>query len=70
MKDQDKFMKGQETQTSDALNEILKVINAKGDERELREIVNQDHEQSLLCSDQLFDNQLRVIVDDTVRGDE
>ncbi|KEZ48279.1 hypothetical protein [Metabacillus indicus] len=60
-------MKDKDTkdQTSEGLNQIVEIINAKGDQGELTDIVNQadDH---LLCSDDLFDRQLFAIVDDTV----
>ncbi|WP_191566901.1 hypothetical protein [Metabacillus idriensis] len=59
-----------DTQTSEGLNQIFEVINAKGDEGELKTIVNQKPDEHLLCSDDLFDRQLFAIVDDTVRDDE
>ncbi|WP_191560497.1 hypothetical protein [Metabacillus idriensis] len=59
-----------DTQTSEGLNQIFEVINAKGDEGELKTIVNQKPEEHFLCSDDLFDRQLFAIVDDTVRDDE
>lgn len=58
------------TQTSEGLNQIFEVINAKGDEGELKTIVNQKPDEHFLCSDDLFDRQLFAIVDDTVRDDE
>jgi len=57
-------------QTSEGLNQIFEVINAKGDEEELKAIVNQKPDEHFLCSDDLFDRQLFAIVDDTVRDDE
>ncbi|MRX56342.1 hypothetical protein GJU41_20475 [Bacillus idriensis] len=63
-------MENQEDErTSEGLNQIFEIINAKGDEGELKEITEtpDDH---LLCSDDLFDRQLFAIVDDTVRDDE
>ncbi|PLR66011.1 hypothetical protein [Bacillus sp. UMB0893] len=59
-----------DTQTSEGLNQIFEVINAKGDEGELKTIVNQKPDEHFLCSDDLFDRQLFAIVDDTVRDDE
>jgi hypothetical protein len=56
-------------QTSEGLNQIFEIINAKGDTGELNEIV-QTPDEHLLCSDDLFDRQLFAIVDDTVREDE
>ncbi|MGP1908523.1 hypothetical protein ACTSEZ_10135 [Metabacillus sp. JX24] len=56
-------------QTSEGLNQIFEIINAKGDQGELTDIVNQADEH-LLCSDDLFDRQLFAIVDDTVSEKE
>ena len=56
-------------QTSEGLNQIVEIINAKGDQGELTDIVNQA-EEHLLCSDDLFDRQLFAIVDDTVSEKE
>lgn len=69
MKDKDP-KSSDDIQTSDGLNQIFEVINAKGDEGELSAIVNQKPDEHLLCSDDLFDRQLFAIVDDTVRDDE
>ncbi|KMY53377.1 MULTISPECIES: hypothetical protein [Bacillaceae] len=63
-------MKDEDKQTSEGLNQILEIINAKGDEGELKRIVNQGHEDSLVCSDELFHKDLRAIVDDTMREEE
>ncbi|MGD6794668.1 hypothetical protein [Metabacillus indicus] len=64
-------MKDKDTQdqTSEGLNQIVEIINAKGDQGELTDIVNQADEH-LLCSDDLFDRQLFAIVDDTVSEKE
>ncbi|WCK56377.1 hypothetical protein PP175_10925 [Aneurinibacillus sp. Ricciae_BoGa-3] len=70
MKDQDTYRQEENERTSQALNHMLKVINAKGDTGELKEIANQRKEESLLCSDELFDKQLRVIVEDTIHEDD
>ncbi|MDQ0857801.1 hypothetical protein [Bacillus sp. V2I10] len=59
----------EDDQTSEGLNQIFEIINAKGDAGELKEIV-QTPDEHLLCSDDLFDRQLFAIVDDTVREDE
>ena len=56
-------------QTSEGLNQMVEIINAKGDQGELTDIVNQA-EEHLLCSDDLFDRQLFAIVDDTVSEKE
>ncbi|WP_203288604.1 hypothetical protein [Metabacillus sp. cB07] len=62
-------MKDKHAQTSEGLNQIVEIINAKGDQGELTDIVNQA-EEHLLCSDDLFDRQLFAIVDDTVSEKE
>ncbi|WP_282034744.1 hypothetical protein [Metabacillus indicus] len=62
-------MKDKHAQTSEGLNQIVEIINAKGDQGELTDIVNQADEH-LLCSDDLFDRQLFAIVDDTVSEKE
>lgn len=63
-------MKNEDKQTSEGLNQILEIINAKGDEAELKRIVNPGHEDNLVCSDELFHKDLRAIVDDTMREEE
>jgi hypothetical protein len=64
-------MKDKDTQdqTSEGLNQIVDIINARGDQGELTDTVNQTDEH-LLCSDDLFDRQLFAIVDDTVSEKE
>lgn len=62
-------MRDKHAQTSEGLNQIVEIINAKGDQGELTDIVNQADEH-LLCSDDLFDRQLFAIVDDTVSEKE
>ncbi|KEZ48349.1 hypothetical protein [Metabacillus indicus] len=62
-------MRDKHAQTSEGLNQIVEIINAKGDQGELTDIVNQA-EEHLLCSDDLFDRQLFAIVDDTVSEKE
>ena len=62
-------MRDKHAQTSEGLNQIVEIINAKGDQGDLTDIVNQA-EEHLLCSDDLFDRQLFAIVDDTVSEKE
>jgi hypothetical protein len=67
MKDKDHEKIDQEA--SEGMNEIVEIINAKGDTGELEEIVNKydqehDQEKSPLCSDDFFYADLRAIVDD------
>ncbi|USK36422.1 hypothetical protein LIT25_21645 [Bacillus sp. F19] len=69
MKEREPIKSQEADQTSEGLNQIFEIINAKGDEGELKEIV-QTPDEHLLCSDDLFDRQLFAIVDDTVREDE
>ncbi|WP_414826751.1 hypothetical protein [Pseudobacillus badius] len=63
-------LKEEDQQTSEGLNQLLDIINAKGDEGELKRIVNKGHEDSFLCSDELFYKDLRAIADDTARDDQ
>ena len=53
-------------ETSDGLNQLVEIINAKGDTEELKEIVNKydKEEHSPLCSDDFFYTDLRAIVED------
>lgn len=69
MKEREPIKSQEDDQTSEGLNQIFEIINAKGDAGELKEIV-QTPDEHLLCSDDLFDRQLFAIVDDTVREDE
>ncbi|MGM0922281.1 MAG: hypothetical protein ACQEWW_13875 [Bacillota bacterium] len=69
MKEREPINSQEDDQTSEGLNQIFEIINAKGDAGELKEIV-QTPDEHLLCSDDLFDRQLFAIVDDTVREDE
>ncbi|UAL54906.1 MULTISPECIES: hypothetical protein [Metabacillus] len=69
MKEREPIISQEDDQTSEGLNQIFEIINAKGDAGELNEIV-QTPDEHLLCSDDLFDRQLFAIVDDTVREDE
>ncbi|MFK2824771.1 hypothetical protein QYG89_03630 [Bacillus sp. B190/17] len=63
-------MTNEDKQTSEGLNQIFEIINAKGDEGELKRIVSKGHEEPIVCSDELFYKDLRAIVDDTVRENE
>jgi hypothetical protein len=59
-------------ETSDGLNELVEVINAKGDEGELKEIVNKydnEKEHSPLCNDDFFYTDLRAIAEDGAKED-
>ncbi|MFY0762029.1 hypothetical protein AB1K32_24830 [Metabacillus dongyingensis] len=69
MKEREPIKSQEDDQTSEGLNQIFEIINAKGDAGELKEIV-QTPDEHLLCSDDLFDRQLFAIVDDTVSEDE
>jgi hypothetical protein len=69
LKEREPINSQEDDQTSEGLNQIFEIINAKGDAGELKEIV-QTPDEHLLCSDDLFDRQLFAIVDDTVREDE
>jgi hypothetical protein len=53
-------------ETSEGLNELVEIINAKGDTGELKEIVNQydKEEHSPLCNDDFFYTDLRAIAED------
>jgi hypothetical protein len=69
LKEREPIISQEDDQTSEGLNQLFEIINAKGDAGELKEIV-QTPDEHLLCSDDLFDRQLFAIVDDTVREDE
>jgi hypothetical protein len=53
-------------ETSDGLNQLVEIINAKGDTGELEEIVNKydKKEHSPLCNDDFFYTDLRAIAED------
>jgi hypothetical protein len=53
-------------ETSEGLNELVEIINAKGDTGELKEIVNKfdKEEHSPLCNDDFFYTDLRAIAED------
>jgi hypothetical protein len=59
------MMKEKETRQTEDMTQLLEIINAKGDTGELQEIVN--HHEKLVCNDELFDKELRVIVEDGAR---
>jgi hypothetical protein len=57
-------------ETSEGLNELVEIINAKGDKGELKEIVNKyDKEHSPLCNDEFFYTDLRAIAEDGAKED-
>ncbi|MGD6964285.1 hypothetical protein ACQCVB_18945 [Fictibacillus phosphorivorans] len=59
-------------ETTDGLNELVEIINAKGDTGELKEIVeNYDNkkEHSPLCNDDFFYADLRAIAEDGAKED-
>lgn len=43
------------------------LVNAKSDEAALKKNISEEHENNLVCSDELFHKDLRAIVDDTMR---
>jgi hypothetical protein len=53
-------------ETSDGMNELVEIINAKGDTGELKEIVESydKKEHSPLCNDDFFYADLRAIAED------
>jgi hypothetical protein len=53
-------------QESEGLNQLFEIINAQGDKGELEEIVSKGTNEKLLCSEELFNKELRAIVDDTL----
>lgn len=58
-------------ETTDGMNELVEIINAKGDTGELKEIVeNYDKkEHSPLCNDDFFYADLRAIAEDGAKED-
>ncbi|WP_416730431.1 hypothetical protein [Fictibacillus sp. JL2B1089] len=59
-------------ETTEGLNELVEIINAKGDTGELKEIVeNYDNkkEHSPLCNDDFFYADLRAIAEDGAKED-
>ncbi len=61
-------------ETSHGLNELVEIINAKGDTGELKEIVekydnDKDKEHSPLCNDDFFYADLRAIAEDGAKED-
>ncbi|MFE1245854.1 hypothetical protein ACFW35_17220 [Fictibacillus sp. NPDC058756] len=55
---------------SDGMNELVEIINAKGDTGELKEIVNKyDEEHSPLCNDDFFYTDLKAIAEDGAKED-
>ncbi|WP_144704272.1 hypothetical protein [Fictibacillus phosphorivorans] len=68
----DKNEKRIDEETTDGLNELVEIINAKGDTGELKEIVeNYDNkkEHSPLCNDDFFYADLRAIAEDGAMED-
>ncbi|MBH0171243.1 MAG: hypothetical protein ACQET8_18640 [Bacillota bacterium] len=68
----DKNEKRIDEETTDGLNELVEIINAKGDTGELKEIVeNYDNkkEHSPLCNDDFFYADLRAIAEDGAKED-
>lgn len=54
-------------ETSAGLNELVEIINAKGDAGELKDIVEKyktENEHSPLCNDDFFYTDLRAIAED------
>ncbi|MET3730083.1 hypothetical protein ABID52_003700 [Fictibacillus halophilus] len=58
-------------ETSDGMNELVEIINAKGDTGELKEIVESydKKEHSPLCNDDFFYADLRAIAEDGAKED-
>ncbi|MBH0174867.1 hypothetical protein IHV09_14965 [Fictibacillus sp. 23RED33] len=59
-------------ETSDGMNELVEIINAKGDTGELKEIVesyDNKKEHSPLCNDDFFYADLRAIAEDCAKED-
>jgi hypothetical protein len=59
-------------ETSDELNQLVEIINAKGDTEELKDIVNKydnQKEHSPLCNDDFFYTDLRAIAEDGAKED-
>jgi hypothetical protein len=60
-------------EASDGMNELVEIINAKGDTGELKEIVNKydkdGKEHSPLCNDDFFYTDLRAIAEDGAKED-
>lgn len=59
-------------ETSDGLNQLVEIINAKGDTEELKDIVNKydnQKEHSPLCNDDFFYTDLRAIAEDGAKED-
>ncbi|MBH0167037.1 hypothetical protein IHV12_19115 [Fictibacillus sp. 7GRE50] len=59
-------------ETSDGMNELVEIINAKGDTGELKEIVEKydnKKEHSPLCNDDFFYADLRAIAEDCAKED-
>lgn len=59
-------------ETSEGLNQLVEIINAKGDTEELQEIVNKSDdkkEHSPLCNDDFFYTDLRAIAEDGAKED-
>ncbi|WMT18733.1 hypothetical protein [Parageobacillus toebii] len=52
-----------ERETTD-MNQLLEIINAKGDEGELEQIVH------LVCNDELFWKSLHSLAEDSAKADE
>jgi hypothetical protein len=58
-------------ETSDGMNELVEIINAKGDTGELKKIVESydKKEHSPLCNDDFFYADLRAIAEDGAKED-
>jgi hypothetical protein len=59
-------------ETTDGMNQLVEIINAKGDTGELKEIVesyDNKKEHSPLCNDDFFYADLRAIAEDGAKED-
>ncbi|MBN3553133.1 hypothetical protein JYA63_02520 [Fictibacillus nanhaiensis] len=58
-------------ETSDGMNELVEIMNAKGDTGELKEILESydKKEHSPLCNDDFFYADLRAIAEDGAKED-
>ncbi|MGA4721475.1 hypothetical protein [Fictibacillus nanhaiensis] len=68
----DKNEERTDEETSDGMNELVEIINAKGDTGELKEIVEKydnKKEHSPLCNDEFFYADLRAIAEDGAKED-
>ncbi|MED1864155.1 hypothetical protein P4V41_11890 [Fictibacillus nanhaiensis] len=68
----DKNEKRIDEETTEGMNELVEIINAKGDTGELKEIVERyenKEEHSPLCNDDFFYADLRAIAEDGAKED-